>query len=208
MTDKDYLNHLRIPSKDDPLRILTSACLVGVLCGVDGTSNGHYPNVVDIARYENVKMIPFCPEDFAFGTPREIPDLEGGNGSDVLDGKAKVIDESGRDVTSKMIEGAQKMLQVAQENKVELAIMMDISAACGSQVIYKGHRLSPEPAYQIGMGVCAELLHRHGVKIISQRDFASIEILLSKLDPEHQINEAAIDHDQTEWYQTYFKTTL
>ncbi len=208
MTDKDYLNQLRMPSENDPLRILTSACLVGVLCGADGTSYGHYPNVIDITKYKNVKITSFCPEDFAFGTPREIPDLEGGNGADVLDGKAKVIDESGRDVTEKMMLGANKMLQVARDNKIELAIMMDVSAACGSQVIYKGHRLSREPAYQIGMGVSAQLLQRHGFKIVSQRDFASLEILLSKLDPKHQVNKAAIDHDQTEWYQTYFKSSL
>jgi len=30
----------------------------------------------------------FCPEDFALGTPREIPDIQEGNGFDVLDGKS------------------------------------------------------------------------------------------------------------------------
>ena len=83
--------------------------------------------------------------------------------------------------------------------------MMDISAACGSQVVYKGHRLSQNPQYQIGMGVCAELLTRNGFKIISQRDFKSLDMLMAKIDTEHTPNDSAIDHDETDWYKQYFK---
>jgi len=101
MTDKDYLNKLRIPTKEDPLRVMTSACLVGDKCGVEGTSNGKYPNILKLLAYPNIKLVPFCPEDFAFGTPRETPDIEGGTGEDVLHGKARVITETGKDITAK-----------------------------------------------------------------------------------------------------------
>lgn len=205
MTDKEYLNNLRIPTKENPLRILSSACLLGELCGVDGTSNGTYPSALKLMNYENVKLVPFCPEDYVLGTPRETPDCEGGNGDDVLDGKAKVITQSGKDITSEMIRGSLKMLSIAQENNVELAVLMDSSGACGSQVIYKGSRFSENPIYQIGMGVCAAQLNRNGIKIISQRDFASLEILYSKIDPSHTIQETAKDHDQIDWYIDYFK---
>ena len=97
------------------------------------------------------------------------------------------------------------MLQIAQENNVELALMMDSSGACGSQVIYKGSRFSENPSYQIGMGVCAAQLKRNGFKIISQRDFESLEILYKKIDPSHSLNTKAKDHDQIEWYLDYFK---
>lgn len=205
MTDQAYLNNLRTPTADNPLRILVSACLLGTPCGVDGSSYGDYPHIKDIAQYPNVKVTSFCPEHFVFGTPREIPDIEGGNGADVLDGKAMVMTESGKEVTKEMIHAAEKMLQIAEQNKIELAILMDISAACGSQVIYRGHRLAKNPVYQAGMGVCAALLSRNGFKIISQRDFQSLEILLTKIDPRHRIDPEAIDHDQTEWYKEYFK---
>lgn len=204
MTDKEYLRSLRKPTEKDPLRVLFSACLIGALCGVDGTSNSEYPHIKDLAKYPNVKITSFCPEDHSFGTPRETPDISGGHGGDVLDGKASVITESGKIITEGMIKGAEKMLQMAQENNIELAIMMDISAACGSQVIYKGHRLLPNHEYQIGMGVCAELLHRNGFKIISQRDYRSLDMLISKLDPNHIPNPKAIDHDETDWYKEYF----
>lgn len=216
MTDKDFLRNLRIPTIENPLRILTSACLVGRNCGVDGTSNGEYPNILKLNEYENVNLVTFCPEDFAFGTPRETPDITGGNGHDVLDGnghdvldgKAKVITETGRDITSGMVDASLKMLQVAREFKVELAVLMDVSGACGSQVIYKGSRFAENPVYQIGMGVCAAQLDRHGINVISQRDFASLEILFSKIDPDHVQNTDAIDHNENEWYLEYFKSEL
>jgi uncharacterized protein YbbK (DUF523 family) len=205
MTDKEYLNNLRIPTKDNPLRILSSACLLGERCGVDGTSNGEYPSVLKLMQYQNVQLIPFCPEDYVFGTPRETPDCDGGTGDDVLDGRARVITQTGKDITSEMIRASLKMLHIAQDNNVELAVLMDVSGACGSQVIYKGSRFAEMPAYQIGMGVCAAQLNRNGIKIVSQRDYASLEILYSKIDPLHIIQNNAKDHDQTEWYVNYFE---
>lgn len=205
MTDKVYLNNLRVPTKENPLRILSSACLLGELCGVDGTSNGKYPSVLKLMQYQNVKLIPFCPEDYVLGTPRETPDCTGGTGDDVLAGKAKVLTQSGKDITAEMIKASLKMLKIAQENDVELAVLMDASGACGSQVIYNGSRFSANPVYQIGMGVCAAQLNRNGIKIVSQRDYASLEILYSKIDPSHTIQKDAIDHDQIEWYKDYFK---
>jgi len=205
MTNQLYLKNLRRPTVNNPLRILSSSCLVGTLCGANGTSYGTYPLIKKIEKFSNVTLIPFCPEHFSFGTPREIPDIENGNGLDVLNGEAKVITESGRDVTLEMIKASEAMLQLALQYKIELAILMDVSGACGSQVIYKGHRLHEGHSYQIGMGVCAAQLHKHGIQIISQRDYASLELLLSKLDCTHQIDSKAIDHHQTEWYKTYFK---
>lgn len=204
MTNKEYLNNLRTPTKENPLRVLMSACLLGELCGADGTGYGDYPSVLKLREYDNVKLIGFCPEDFVFGTPRETPDCIGGDGNDVLEGKAKVITQTGKDVTSEMVKASEKMLEIAQHNDVELAVLMDVSGACGSQVIYNGTRFTDTPKYQIGMGVCAAQLYRNGIEVISQRDYASLEILYSKLDEKHVIDEKAIDHDQTEWYREYF----
>jgi len=204
MTDKEYIKSLRTPSIDNPLRILISACMVGTICGFDGNSYEGYPSILELRKHKNIKFVPFCPEHFAVGTPREMSDCHGGTGMDVLDGKAKVITESGIDWSEKMILGANKMLSTAQENNIELAIMMDVSAACGSQVIYEGNRLGDNPTHQMGMGVAAALLHRNGFKIISQRDFYSMELLYNKLDATHQINEEAKDHDQHPWVLEYF----
>ncbi|MEO0403736.1 MAG: DUF523 domain-containing protein [Bacteroidota bacterium] len=205
MTDKAYLKSLRAPTSQDPLRVLVSSCLMGTLCGADGSSYGQYPHVKSLKERDNVSITHFCPEHYSFGTPREIPDIDGGHGGDVLDGHAKVISQSGKDLTEGMVNAAHEMLKLAKSEKIEVAIMMDVSAACGSQVIYSGHRLSDPPEYQIGMGVCAELLTRNGFKVISQRDYRSLDILMTKIDPTHQPNPDAIDHNETDWYKEYFK---
>lgn len=204
MTDRDYLNNLRIPTKDNPLRILMSACLTGITCGFDGSANGEYPSALKFMTYETVDIVKFCPEDFSFGTPREMCDIHGGTGIDVLNGKAKVLTESGKDWTEGMIKASEKMLEIAKKEKIEIAILMDISAACGSQVIYDGNRFGEHKVYQIGSGVSAAQLKRNGFKVISQRDFASLEILYSKIDIQHQLDSKKVDHHEIEWYKSYF----
>ena len=205
MTDREYLKNLRAPTGTEPLRVLMSACLAGVSCGWDGTDNGKYPHAYRLFSFPNVKITKFCPEDYAYGTPRELSDIYGGTGFDVLDGKARVVTESGIDWTDGMIRASEKMLALALHDRIELAVLLDISAACGSQVIYSGSRLSQNKVYQIGAGVCAAQLIRNGIKVISQRDFASLEILYAKLDPSHVIDESQIDQHETEWYKDYFK---
>jgi len=184
--------------------VLCSACLLGTLCGYDGTAYGDFPKTRNLREYPTVNVTTFCPEDFAFGTPRDLCDIEGGNGFDVLDGKASVLTQEGKDWTIELLKAAQRMLALAQQQSIELCILMDISAACGSQVIYEGSRLRKDKRYQAGPGVCAALLQRHGFPVISQRDYASLERLYAKLDPVYELDRRAIDHDQTEWYQQYF----
>jgi uncharacterized protein YbbK (DUF523 family) len=142
--------------------------------------------------------VGFCPEDFAFGTPRQTPDIHGGNGFDVLDGTARVLSERGDDWTEGMLAAGEAMLALAQEHRVRLALLMDVSAACGSQVIYAGPR--SEGVYQGGQGVCAALLIRHGIKVVSQRDHRTLDALIAKLDPTFVPAAGRRDHHETAWY--------
>ncbi len=208
MTDKKLIEGLRIPTPDNPLRILMSACLVGVQCGYDGSSYGEYPGVLKLLSYNTVRCVRFCPEEFSFGTPREMCDIHGGTGIEVLDKKASVITETGKDWTAGMIKASEEMLHIAVRERVEIAIMMDISAACGSQVIYDGSRFDLNKKYQIGAGVCATQLRRNGFLVISQRDFATLEILYSKVDRNHVIDGSKMDHHETDWYKHYFPKKL
>lgn len=204
MTTNIAVRQLRIPTAENPLRILLSACLVGTNCGYDGSSYGDYPSVRRLLDYSTVRIIPFCPEDFSFGTPREMCDIHGGNGFDVLNGKAKVLTEHGSDWTEGMITASKRMLEIAQKEDIELAILMDTSAACGSLVIYDGNRFAENKNYQIGAGVCAAQLRLNGFSVMSQRDFASLELLYSKLDPTHEVDHSKIDHRETEWFKHHF----
>jgi uncharacterized protein YbbK (DUF523 family) len=186
-------------TKERPLDVLVSACLVGVPCGIDGTSYGApYPHTSRLLNLPNVHTLTFCPEDFAFGTPRAIPDIHGGNGFDVLDGSARVLGDTREDWTAQMLGAAEAMLRMAQLHDVRLALLMDISAACGSQVIYDGPRSLGRR--QAGQGVCAALLIRSGIRVLSQRDHRTLDAVLSKLDPTHQADPAARDHHEAPWY--------
>lgn len=94
MTDKDFMKQMRKPTKDKPLRILMSACLTGLKCGYDGSSYGENPSALKLLAYDTIKLIKFCTEEFSFGTPREICNIHGGTGLDVLNRKAKVLTET------------------------------------------------------------------------------------------------------------------
>jgi uncharacterized protein YbbK (DUF523 family) len=203
----EELQSLPEPTPEHPLRILLSGCLFGWGCGVDGTSYGEWPLRAKFAQAPNVKLIAFCPEDFSFGTPRALCNIHGGDGFDVLDGRAKVLTEAGEDWTEPMVKAAHRMLELAREHQIHLAVLMDMSAACGSQVISDGHRTVPDRKYRQGTGVCAALLLRHGFKVMSQRDFRSLGLLLRKVDPTHAPDPQAIDHHETPWYREYFGGT-
>lgn len=201
---KLFLEGIAIPTTENPLPILFSACLTGLRCGYDESSYGEHSEIFKLLNYKNVKAVRFCPEHASFGTPRALCNIHGGDGYDVLNNKARVLTEEGEDWTEGMIEGAKIMTEFALENNVKLAVMMDISAACGSQVIYDGNRMTPDKKYQKGVGVAAAYLQLNGIHIITQRNYKSLQVLFQKLDPEYQIDQTAKDHDELEWYKSYF----
>lgn len=53
-------------------KVALSACLLGCTCRYDGDDNLNTPLLECLASYE---IIPFCPEDYCFGTPRPTMDL-------------------------------------------------------------------------------------------------------------------------------------
>lgn len=138
------------------------------------------------------------------GTPRTMPDIHGGDGFDVLDGRARVLDEHAADLTESMLRGARGMLEHALACRAELAILTDMSAACGSQVVSDGCRLVSLRRYRRGAGVAAALLMRNNIPVVSQRDFRTLERLRAKLDPTYHPDNQARDHHETAWYRSYF----
>lgn len=95
--------------------ILASACLAGILCKYDGS----YNNVQEIIQLvEKGLAVPVCPEILGGGSvPRDPNEIVGGNGHDVLDGKARVITSSGLDCTALFVRGAEKVLEEAKKTQ-------------------------------------------------------------------------------------------
>lgn len=195
--------HRPRPTAEQPLVVLLSACLGGVGCGVDGSTNGDHGSLRSWLFRPEVRIVKFCPEDFSFGTPRMTPDSHGGNGFDVLDGKARSLAEDGTDWTAGMVKAAYAMRDLALREKVDLAILMDISGACGSTVTYLGSRFAENKVYQKGPGVAAAALIRAGIPVISQRDDRSLRMLQDLLDGTALLSDER-DHWEKAWYQGYF----
>jgi uncharacterized protein YbbK (DUF523 family) len=195
----DLVDALRKPTEVDPWRVLVSGCLAGWGCGVDGTDYGLAAAQRELLGSPLLRVLPFCPEQHALGTPRTMPDIHGGDGFDVIAGHARVLDEHGTDLTAKMIEGARAMLAFAQSERVELALLTDMSAACGSQVISDGCRLVELRRHRKGVGVATATLLDAGIAVVSQRDFRTLALLRARIHPEYVVPLDARDHHEHPW---------
>ena len=193
------------PTVRRPWRVLTSGCMIGWPCAIDGTDMGLTAALPAMLRLPTVEMVPFCPEDAGIGTPRGMPDLHGGDGFAVLDGTARVLDEHGNDLTDAMLRGARAMATRAREARVHFAVLLDMSGACGSQVISDGCRLVADRRYQRGVGVATALLLREGIPVVSQRDHRTLGLLHARLDPGFAIDPDALDHHETPWVLKNFQ---
>lgn len=155
--------------------ILVSSCLAGFEVRYNGT---HCLHDEILKLVENKEAITVCPELLGgFATPREPAEILGGTGEDVLDGKAKVVEASGRDVSELYIEGAYRTLEIAKQVKATAVVLKENSPSCGSSAIYNGDFSGTKIQ---GNGVTSALLKRNGLKVFSEEDFA--ELLLASKD--------------------------
>lgn len=143
--------------------ILVSSCLAGLEVRYNGTHC--LDNKIRKLLEEN-QAITVCPELLGgFSTPREPAEIVGGDGVDVLDGKAKVVEKSGRDVTEMYIKGAYATLRKAQEIDATVVVLKEFSPSCGSSMIYNGEFKGKTI---VGNGVTTALLQRNGIQVVSE----------------------------------------
>jgi uncharacterized protein YbbK (DUF523 family) len=199
----DAWGQLRRPRPDAPLRMLVSGCLAAWPCGVDGSDYGLGASLADLLRLPTVRALPFCPEQHSLGTPRSMPDIHGGDGVDVWEGRARVLDEHGVDLTAAMKAGAAAMVAFAQAEGAELAVLTDASAACGSQVISDGCRLVPVRRHQKGVGVATAALLAAGLPVLAQRDHRSLARLRAHLSGSALIDDGLLDHHEHPWVREH-----
>ncbi|MEX2981210.1 DUF523 domain-containing protein [Streptomyces sp. C36] len=140
--------------------ILVSACLRGVPCRFDGQ---HKASAEIAEAVTGREVVSFCPEVAGgLATPRRPAELVGGDGNDVLDGTARVVEDTGRDVTAEFVDGARRALAAARHGGCTEALLMPRSPSCGRGVVYDGSfagELVP------GDGVTAALLERNGITV-------------------------------------------
>lgn len=73
-----------------------------------------------------------------FSTPREPAEIVGGTGEDVLNGRAKVVEKSSRDMTDLYLKVAYETLKKAKEINATTVVLKEYSLSCGSKMIYNG----------------------------------------------------------------------
>lgn len=146
--------------------VLISACLLGVNCKYNGKNNLK-EEVKKHLKEQNI--VPICPEQLGgLSTPRLPAEIKGGNGEDVLKGKAKVINIDGVDVTAEFIKGAYETLKIAKSLGATKAILKARSPSCGYGQIYNG---SFKGVLSAGSGVTTALLMQNGIEVCSEEDF-------------------------------------
>lgn len=137
------------------MKILVSACLLGVRCRYDGKSKPH-PAVERLM--EQHTLIPVCGEIFGgLPTPRVSAERQG----------ARVVTADGRDVTAAYRRGAEEVLRLAERYGCKAAILKERSPSCGSGRIYDG---TFTDTLTDGWGVTAELLRDHGICVIGESE--------------------------------------
>lgn len=146
--------------------IMISACLAGLNVRYDGW-HCLQPKLAQMVA--NEEAITVCPEVLGeLSIPRDPAEIVGGDGYDVLDGKAKVVTNKGKDVTAHFLKGAQLTLQKALEVGATTVILKENSPSCGSEFIYNGEFNGSK---RMGVGVTAALLKRNGIDVISEQQF-------------------------------------
>jgi uncharacterized protein YbbK (DUF523 family) len=147
-----------------PGLVLVSACLAGCECRFDGSSN----QTSEVARLvAEGRAVQVCPEeDGGLPTPRAPAEIVGGDGHDVLAGRATVITSDGRDVTAAYVAGAERALESARAAGATKAILKARSPSCGKGAIYDGS-FTRTPI--VGDGVTAALLSANGIEVVTEK---------------------------------------
>lgn len=146
--------------------ILVSACLIGVDCKYNGCNNKN-DKLVDYLKDKNI--VPVCPEQLGgLCTPRIPAEIVGGSAEDVINGKAKVINKEGLDITAEFLKGAYETLKICRTLGVKKAILKEKSPSCGINKVYDG---SFKSNIIDGYGITAALLIKNGVDLKSEKYF-------------------------------------
>lgn len=141
--------------------VIVSACLMGIRSRYDHR-HSLWPDLEHQIADKANEIIAVCPEQLGgLSTPREKAIIKGGDGHDVLKGKAAVISESGDDLTRTFIRGAKTVLFIARKMGVTECFLKDRSPSCGVKI----ELIENTGPGKTGPGVLAAVLIEAGFKV-------------------------------------------
>ena len=148
-------------NKKNNFKQCLSACLVGIPCRYNAKSKLNQ-NALHI--YLNGNTLILCPEIIAgLPTPRSACEIVNGDGDDVLERKAKVLDAEGNNYTDYFIKGAYKALEIIKNNDIQKVYLKSGSPSCGVNNIFDGEFKGNKKK---GDGVLTALLKRENINVI------------------------------------------
>ena len=143
------------------MKILVSACLLGVPCKYSGGSN-HVSGMAEALQAAGHTLVPVCPEVYGgLPTPRTPAERVG----------EKVLAKDGRDVTAQYQKGAAAALQLAHLTGCTVAVLKANSPSCGCGTIYDGTFSGRKIC---GNGVTAEVLLAAGLAIYNEETYTEL----------------------------------
>lgn len=137
------------------MKILISACLLGENCKYNGGNNFSEKVFRYVGGHEVISVCPECLGGLP--TPRVPAEIV----NEVVTAK------DGRNVDAEFRKGAQIALEIAKNEKIDLAILQSRSPSCGVKQIYDG---TFSGARIDGQGVFAKLLKENGFEMIDVED--------------------------------------
>jgi uncharacterized protein YbbK (DUF523 family) len=142
------------------MKVAISACLLGEKCRYDASDNR---DELLLSKLKDSMLIPFCPEDYAFGSPRPTMDL-----IESKNGVRAISNETGKDLSAAIEEYAKEFFNA--HGNFDLFVGKDRSPSCGvcSAHLYdaKKNLLSSNQA-----GLMAKEAIRRKIKAVDAEDF-------------------------------------
>ncbi len=154
------------------MKIVVSRCLLGKPCRYDARSTNDLTTRLIKAGFAESDIVTVCPEsDGGMTTPRLPSEIQGGDGADVLAGRARVMMKNGAESTAYFLRGAHLAVEIAQAEDCRFALLKAKSPSCGCGRIYDG---SFSGTLRPGDGVTVALFKKHGIRVVSEQDFESL----------------------------------
>lgn len=138
------------------MRLLCSACLLGISCRFDGMSKSSPSTLALLAEHE---LVPVCPEQLG-GLPTPRPPCE-------IQPDGSLLSENGHNMSEQYSKGAEEAYQIYRLTGCQAAILKSRSPACGKGILYDG---SFSKKLVAGQGVFAGLLLSKGIKVYTNEE--------------------------------------
>ncbi len=145
-------------------KVAISACLLGEKCRYDASDN---KDILLLAKLKGAELIPFCPEDATFGSPRSTMDLV-----ETEEGHKALSNITGEDLSAPILQYAIAFFN--RHKDLDLFIGKDRSPSCGvcSARLYDEEKnlLSATEA-----GLMAKEAKKRNINCVDAEDFRELE---------------------------------